>query len=381
MYRVLIVSVANFIDSTAEVPYLYKKAGCSVHVFCHKSSWLLSNKYFDRWIDAGDEENEPVFLNNFLELIKTQPNYYDKIVITDDATNKLLNDAIEDPVLFKKVLPLTKIENRNLLSSKAGFSAVLEKYQIATPKYITYHEGINLETIKKEFNFPILLKVDYSFSGIGLKMVEKPEDLSTSIEEIHDNLNLVLQEFIQGEDIGVEALFHEGKLIMYNCATINGYMYNRFSFTTGRTYYRDERIEKLLTELGEKIGLNGFASIQYVYCNDKDIFYLIEVDVRTNSWLPYGRFTGYNFSDGIRSIFDPTGNHKLLTKPKPKNTKVNVYIFDRDIRRCVKNRDYNGLLKWVTNHDGRWKYIPLYDWKLFRRIVSKIIYDFKQKII
>jgi len=381
MYRVIIVSIANFIDSTAEVPFLYKKAGCQVDVFCHKNSWLLSNRFYDQWIDPRDDDQEELFLHNFLELIKSNENYYNKIVITDDATNKLFNEAIEDPILFRKILPLTKIENRNLLSSKAGLSAVLEKYQIATPKYATYHENLDLEKIKKEFIFPILLKVDYSFSGIGLKFVQEPAELNKSIEEIYDKQNLVIQEFIQGEDIGVEALFHEGKLMMYNCATINGYMYNRFSFTTSRTYYRDDRIEKDLAELGGKVGLNGFASIQYVFSKERDTYFLIEVDVRTNSWLPYGRFTGHNFSDAIKLIIDPTENSKIKAKSVSPTAKTNVYIFDRDIRRCVKNRDYQGLLKWVFNFDGRWKYIPFYDLKLLRRIISKIAFDFKKKVI
>jgi len=139
-----------------------------------------------------------------------------------------------------------------------------------------------------------------------LQLVEKASDLDKAISKVYNTENMVLQEFIQGEDIGVEALFHQGKLVMYNAANILGYMYNTFSFTTSRSYFRNKRIEALLVELGEKVGLNGFASIQYVYCNRRDVYYLIEVDIRTNSWMSYGRFTGQNFSEGIASIIDPT---------------------------------------------------------------------------
>ena len=378
MYRVLIVSIASFIDSTAEVPFIYKKAGAGVDVFCNEASWLLSNKFHDNWINSGDDADETEFLNKLLRLINSDRNYYNKIVTTDDATNKLLNDNISEPELFYKLLPLTNIENRKILSSKSGLSEVSEKYQIATPKYATYSENLDMQKIKTEFSFPILLKVDYSFSGIGLQLVENAVSLEDAIKKVYNTKNMVLQEFIQGDDIGVEALFHQGKLVMYNAANILDYMYNSFSFTTSRRYFRNKRIESLLVELGEKVGINGFASIQYVYCNKRDTYFLIEVDIRTNSWMSYGRFTGQNFSDGIATIIDPA---RITHSNHTEDQTVNIYLFDRDIRRCIKHRDYKGLLKWVFNADGRWKFIPLYDLKYFRRILSKLASDFRKKIV
>jgi len=186
-FRVLIASSASFIDSSAEVPFLYKRAGCEVHVFCHASSWLLSNRFYDKWIDSGPDD-EDIFKAKLIELIKADLNYYDKIVMTDDATIKLMNDEIgeDDPQLFSKILPLTKMENRVMLSSKAGLSKVLDKYGIATPKFETYSDQTDLEAIKTSFAFPILLKVDYSFSGIGLTPVTGPEGLDAALEKITD---------------------------------------------------------------------------------------------------------------------------------------------------------------------------------------------------
>lgn len=378
MYRVLIVSNASFIDSTAEIPFIYKKAGAIVDVFCNKLSWLLSNKFHDNWIDSGEDESETEFLNKLLHLVNSNTNHYHKIVTTDDATNKLLNDNIADPELFCKLLPLTKIENRKILSSKSGLSEVLEKYQIATPKYALYSDDLDIQKVKTEFTFPILSKVDYSFSGIGLQLIENAASLDDAIKKVYNTKNMVLQEFIQGDDIGVEALFHQGKLLMYNAANILDYMYNSFSFTTSRRYFRNKQIEALLIELGDKVGINGFASIQYVYCKKRNTYFLIEVDIRTNSWMSYGRFTGQNFSDAIRTIIDPSLN---INSYSTDNKTVNIYMFDRDIRRCVKHRDYKGIIKWIFNADGRWKFIPLYDLKYFKRILSKLFGDFRKKIV
>jgi hypothetical protein len=65
---------------------------------------------------------------------------------------------------------------------------------------------------------------------------------------------------------------------------------------------------------------------------------------------------------------------------KVKSTRrIEVVIFDRDIRRCIKNKDYKGLLKWVINYKGYWKFIPLYDRKIFARVSKKLVRDLSAK--
>ena len=93
--------------------------------------------------------------------------------------------------------------------------------------------------------------------------------------------------------------------------------------------------------------------------------------------MPYSRFMACDFSEGIKRIINGPVNGSV---PKIQPVKaVEVAIFDRDVRRCIKNKDYKGLLRWVFNYKGYWKFIPLYDKKLFKRISRKIIHDFTAK--
>jgi hypothetical protein len=376
MYKVLLVSIASFFDSTGEIPFMFKRAGCEVDVFCDHASWLLSNKYFDNWIESGD--NPETFKNDLIALIENDPDHYDWVVLLEDIIVKLLNESITEEWLFKKILPINKIENREVLSSKIGLSVICQKYGIATPRFLNYSDDYGLETIQQKLQFPILLKEDFSFSGIGVHYCDEPGQFEECLDKAHNRTNLVLQEFIKGDDIGLEALFKDGELITYNCAEVLNYMYNRFSFTTRRRYYQSNEITELLKTLGKSIGLNGFASIQYIYHPERKVYYLIEMDVRTNSWMPYSRFTESDFSDGIKRIID--GNISFMP-PKTTSTKrVEVVIFDRDIRRCIKNKDYKGLLKWMFNYKGYWKFIPLYDRRIFKRVTKKIVHDFTAKL-
>jgi predicted ATP-grasp superfamily ATP-dependent carboligase len=370
MYNVLLVTLTGF-DSTAEIPFIFKKAGCSnVDIFCNPSSWLRSNKCHDKWIESSTEHE--VFVSQLISIIEANSDHYDWIVPLDDASVKLLNDSITTEYLFNKVMPINRIENREILSSKIGLSNICKKYNIATPRFLNYSDILFPETIQ-QLQFPILLKEDYSFSGIGIQCCETYDLFPDCLAKVRIKDNLVLQEFITGEDIGVEALFRDGELIMYNCADVLTYMYNKFSFTTRRLYYQNDEVATLLKILGKSVGLNGFASIQYIYHPGRKIYYLIEVDARVNSWMPYSRFTGHSFIDGIKKIMNGDFTHQETSKT---DQKVEIAIFDRDIRRCVKHKDFKGVFAWVFNYKGYWRFIPFYDWKFFKRILGKLFNDF-----
>jgi len=377
MKNILLVSINSFFDTPGEIPFLFKKAGknVNVEVLCPKNSWLLSNRFHDKWIEVP-EDAELIKLK-LLQLVKDNPNYYFWIILLDDETVKLMNDGIESEELFKKIMPINKIDNREVLSSKAGLSNLCATHHIATPQFINYSQQDNIDSIINTLQFPILLKEDFSFSGLGIQYCEEPSMLASCLNKVNNTSNLVLQEFIKGKDIGLEALFRNGELVMYNCAEILSYMYNQFSFTTRRLYYQDKNIEEHLHILGKSLGLNGFASIQYIYHPERKIYYLIEVDARVNLWMAYSRFTANNFSEGIKRIVEEKNIEPIVFTDK----KYEVAIFDRDIRRCIKHKDIKGFMRWIFNYRGYWKFIPLHDLKLFKRIFKKLLKDLFHKFL
>ena len=376
MKHVLLCSLSSFFDSTGEIPYMFKEAGCFVDVLCPEGSWLISNCFHDHWFQV--EEIEDKFIDKLVSIVEEDSKKYDWIVLLDDATVKLANERITSEEMFLKILPITKIENRALLSSKLGLSTISQKYNIATPRFINYSEIQNIDEINTLLDFPVLLKEDFSFSGTGIQYCDNLESFKSCLEKVRIKENLVIQEFIEGEDIGLEALFRNGQLIMYNVAEVLTYMYNRFSFTTRRNYYQSKSIEALLSNMGKAFGLNSFASIQYIYHKERDTYYLIEVDCRTNMWMPYSRFTNQNFSDGIRNILY---NTPLKNALQDSNEKVEITIFDRDIRRCIKYTDFKGIFQWITNYGSYWRFLPLYDKKYSKRVFGKLLSDFSKKFI
>lgn len=378
MKKVLLAAVVDW-DSLGEVPAIFKRGGClQVDVLCEKNSWLTSNSFYDNWIEI--EKETSALVEQVIQIVNDETKNYDRVFLLDDLIIKIINENIESEELVKRILPLTKIENREMLSSKAGFSNVCERNGILSPKFMVYSEELDLDTIDRQMNYPLLLKMDLSWSGAGIYFCDDKKALVEGFEKVSVKEKLVIQEYISGEEIGVEALFHQGQLIVYNAAKILDFFENSFSYTTRRVYFRNQEIETLLRTLAESLGLNGFASISYIYEPIKNKYFLIEVDVRLNNWMSLSRFTGHDFSEGIRKIIK-AGDKPIEIEPenqKDLKKEVEIALFYRDLRRCWKKKDISGLLRWIFNYKGYWRFIPLYDRKILKKMYTEVKRDFKK---
>jgi hypothetical protein len=104
MYKVLIVSLANY-DALAEFPVLLKKGGVTtVDVFCAEDSWLKKNKYWDNWIKGyPDKETSIQILRHIFE---TKAKYYDWIILGDDPTIRFMHEVANSDELFFNTFPV-----------------------------------------------------------------------------------------------------------------------------------------------------------------------------------------------------------------------------------------------------------------------------------
>ncbi len=378
MKNILLVSVETW-DSMAEIPFMLKSGGCStVDVLCPPEAWLNANRYFDKWIAVKTDPTE--VQQQLIDIASDPQSPYEKIILLDDKVIKIMTECELTIEQFVKIMPLSKPENREMLASKSGFSNICEKYNIATPRYVVYQKNIPLADQVRELHFPLILKEDLSWGGGGINLCNDWAEFVDAMDhKVNVKHNLLIQEYIIGIDIGVEALYCNGQLVTYNASEVLAYFDNKFTFTCRRKYYRDPRIESLLEELGQNLGLLCFASISYIYHPGRDIYYLIEADTRTNMWMPASRFTGFDFAEGIQRILANWPNSIPKNTTLPDKT-VEVALFYRDLRRCFKKKDWIGFLQWAVNYKGYWRFIPWYDPTLFKHMLIKILNDAVNKI-
>ncbi len=366
MNSVLIVSFFDW-DTSVEIPFLLSKAGSKVDLFCKKGAWLQSNSYYNNFIEGSENLDE--FVKKLLAHIEL--NNYDFVVITEDPLLKFVNEQIIDPALFIKTLPLIKIENRDIISSKNGFSKFCVENNILTPKSDSYNSQKDYQRIIEKLNFPLIQKSESGWGGMGINIIKNEQALQIALENQIEDQNLMLQEYIIGEEVRVDALYLKGKLIIYFCSKVLSNTTDKFSFSTRRKYYNNPEIEINLITLGEKTGANGFSNITYIQEKETSKYFLIEMDLRPNSWMAYSQyFSDNNFITAIKSI----NSKKEFQNPCAvlfKN-EIEIGLFYKDLYRAIFKKDIKGILRWIFNYKNYWRFLPFYDFKLTKRIISQL---------
>lgn len=365
-FNVLIACLKNW-DACAETPYLLNKAGCTVDVFCSRKSWLISNNYYNHWYESPDELD--AYRNALIDLVKK--NHFDWVILADDALIGYMNEVVE-PEMFAKIMPIQEISQRNMLSSKKGFSEFCKNNGIDTPGFVVYNGKADLQTIKEKLKFPVINKLNFSWGGTDMFISHTFEEFEANLYKIPENEHVLIQEYIDGEEIHVEALFYQGELMAYFTANILQFSTTKFSYTTKKKYFNDSQLEPILRKVGAALKMNSFGNICFLYDKTRKKHFLIEVDPRPNSWMPYSRFVGENnFINAVGNIV--SGHIQNSFKGMGmKEENVEVGLFYKDIRRTLWQKDLKSLIQWIFGLNGYGKFIPLYDKVLMKRILREV---------
>lgn len=365
MANALIVCRDNW-NSIAEVPYLLKKGGFKVDVFCGPTSWLLKNSFYDRWIPAPKDNTE--FMQQLEETVLK--NGYDLVVQGDEKALKLANEFISNESLFYKLLPLTKIGNRAVISSKTGFSEICDKYGLPTPAFLIYSKE-NGDNELEDLKYPLIAKTDFSWGGTGVKLCKSRKELEDFLLPLKTTEKVVLQEYIKGKEVPVEAFYWEGQLLEMACADILEYDKDEFTYSTRRRYYKpDNAFRCQVEEAGAAIGIHGFVNMAFMRAEVDGRYYLIETDLRPTSWVAYTKFTGNPLWKALRKVSEqPITGRALIDKD------TEIALFHKDIRRALYKHDIKGVLRWLFK-PAYWRFVPFYDRKLLSAILKDMWKEF-----
>lgn len=340
--------------ASVEVPYLLREADCTVDLFCFKGAGLLKNRHWDNWIEAPRNIGE--YVGRLARLL--EQNTYDWVIVSDDSSLRALNNNLTDPTLASKILPLSNLHNRAMLGSKAGLAAACAECGVLAPHSRVYNPSLDISLNTIGVQFPLLLKEDESSSGHGVHLCADAEAMKKTLAGMAaaQKSRLVIQEYVPGDTISVEALYRSGRLLAYTYSKVLATVSNEFSVSLQRLYMQEPSIEKPLTKAGSALGIHGFATMTFMHSKKDAQYYLVEADLRAQTWFALGRLCGVNFSLAIKHFL--AGTDVCIS---PTTAPYIAIHFARDLRRCFLEGDTRGIYAWILNKGGRWRFIPWYD--------------------
>ncbi len=355
-------------EISAEIPFLFRKAGYEVYVFCFPFSWLTKNSYYSQKICKNFQDKDDFLSSLKCEIDRICP---DLVVPCDDTTLRLLNENLEKFSLPQSVLPLSSLAHRNIIGSKIGLAEALLETDILQPDFLVLSVKEKIEKDSFGLSFPVLIKLDESSGGKGVYYAGSFEELEKKVNDLKKNhASMLLQEYIQGDNIAVECLFREGKLLTFSYSKVIETVGGEFGVSTKRLYLNLPCIEETLLEIGEKMFLHGFASMTFIKEDKTEKHFLVEIDTRPQAWFRIAKKAGVDFVLPLKHFFNTheVGMEKMFTKEP-----VTLFHFRRSFFEALRNRKISEILSWVLGREGRWSSIPFYDPKLLLWTFASIL--------
>ena len=310
-----------------------------------------------------------IFKNALIEYGKKNKEKDILLIATSDLYVKMV---MEEKELLEKYFvfnyPDMNIVNNLLI--KENFYETYQNMGLDMPETMLYHcnQNDNIQKIKEKFKeYPIIIKpsdgVEYHKLDIVLDKVYKvysETELETVIKKIEQagyNKNLIIQEFIPGDDSALfDSIFYVGKNKKAQLATfaqiglqehtptgignctvlVNGF---------DEHGYQEELIYKLKGFL-EKIGYQGFAEFDIKYDMRDEKYKVLEINPRQARSSYYLTATGYNL---VEYLMDDLIYHKekefIINKEKIILTFVPKIIIKKYIKNENLIREINYLIK------------------------------------
>lgn len=190
---------------------------------------------------------------------------------------------MEIPLNLKQhLLPVKNPKYFSMLGSKVGQFESLKDLQIQFPETFVLRNSNSTEAIK--FDKKMIIKGDSHGGGAFIKTLDP--GFMLDLESLAANwFPIVLQEYVDGILIGIEAYYKNGKLLFWLYSKVESEI-STFGPSISRTYLFPSNLDFVpqLTRIGAATEINGFANISMVFDSQNQEHKIFEFDIRPNVW-------------------------------------------------------------------------------------------------
>lgn len=163
----------------------------------------------------------------------------------------------------------------------------MKNSKIPTPKFTLIKKSNDLN--KAIFSFPVMIKRLQSSASLGMKKIENKKILRKYIEnrEKKRGLPLLVQEYIEGDDIDLSILAKQGKIVCYTM--------QKWYKADGIKFFADKKVLNIGEKIVKNLGYTGLAHFDMRYHKQNNSVLVLECNPRVWGTLPASCFVGINF--------------------------------------------------------------------------------------
>ena len=227
------------------------------------------------------------------------------------GTDKYLGEVAASSLsqLEKKILlPISTDMGLAVMDSKIGFTSLVKKLQLPTPRSSTFSTRAELLEECSSFTPPFVIKGDRGGGGSAVKVIRSLEELDP-LDELQPG---VIQEFLNLKPVGVEVIFNQGRVASWAYCADQLFTAN-FGPSMRRHYSKPPSLDFLehLEKFGEATGAQGFANASFFYLPEANSHQIFECDLRANHWVRLYPYLGVD----VATLLSHEWNGEVFTPP------------------------------------------------------------------
>jgi hypothetical protein len=322
-----------------------------ISLICCNKSVLRFSKYFDEVIPVSVHPA----CQNFAQILVERPDLLSSldgwvIFANDDDMFIIARSNLPDEIKMK-VLPVRDVEGLRVLGSKEEFTKLTESIGISVPDSEIAHSPQELIHLSNKFSTPFLIKGDRGCGGGSVRVIKSLQELDD--EGIpRDWYPIVIQEMLEDDLRGVDALYREGHLV--------GWVYRRREASSSTFEPPMKRIavdppildfREDLKKFGGAIGAHGFANCSFMFIAKLNKHVLFEADLRPNAWHHTATALDVNWLELMTSQDKDLSVLESYPKGLPlKGIRVKIKL--RELELAIQERRWAKLLGMMLNLKG-----------------------------
>ncbi|WP_179367569.1 ATP-grasp domain-containing protein [Winogradskyella forsetii] len=254
-----------------------------------------------------------------------------------DLVMPIFENGIETLIKYKEKLDSDKLcflpafKDFRIARNKWLLAEHLVEHDIPVPKSFLYSTDMLFKI--PQFKFPVIVKpTEVSGGGDGIFIFFHKEALNDFIEKNEFKYDQMIQEYVEGYDIGCSVLCESGKIKAYTIQKAIMLNSNPFKPLLGVEFVNNEGVYSTIEKLMQSLNWNGVAHIDLKFDKATHTFKVIEINPRFWGSLDASLIAGVNFPylNCLMSLNEPF--------ELPKYNYIPYYNLKGTVKRIIKNK-------------------------------------------
>ena len=145
-------------------------------------------------------------------------------------------------------------------------------------------------------HYPVLAKPAVtSGGGLGIVKIKNEEELDDFLAKHDSGKDYLIQEFIEGHDLGCNVICRDGEVMAYTIQVGNMFLKKAYTPQVGLDIVHNEKVIKIVRDLMRSLRWNGVANVDMRYDKLNGQYYVLEVNPRYWLTLLASCIAGVNF--------------------------------------------------------------------------------------